>query len=252
LSTPSSRTEDLLADLGVPPQPGSLAELALTHRSFGGDGDEDQADNERLEFLGDAVLGTVVADILYTDHPLLTEGQMTASRAAVVGMTGLARAARDLGVGEHLRLSRGEEITGGREKDSLLADTLEALIGALYLDKGMAAVTKVVREVFAGEIETAVGERGGNHKGLLQEEVVERLSVRPRYEISSSGPEHDKRFAARVFVGGELWGEGSGRSKKEAEQNAAARALERLEDIAPRVTPVPEVDSPGGRSARAS
>ncbi len=251
MSTPSSRTEDLLAALGVPPQPGSLAELALTHRSFAGV-DDDPADNERLEFLGDAVLGTVVADILYKDHPQLTEGEMSASRAAVVGMPGLALAARELGIGTHLRLSHGEETTGGREKDSLLADTLEALIGALYLEKGMDEVARVVRELFSEAVETAVGGRGGNYKGLLQEEVVDRLSTRPRYEISSSGPEHDKRFGARVFVDGELCGEGSGRSKKEAEQEAAAQALERINDIAPRMTAVPEVDSQGDASARAS
>jgi ribonuclease III len=251
LSTPSKRAEELLAELGVPPQRESLAELALTHRSFAGDGDDDLADNERLEFLGDAVLGAVVANILYRDHPELTEGEMTASRAAVVGMTGLARAARELGIGASLRLGHGEEITGGREKDSLLADTLEALIGALYLEKGIDAVDRVVREIFGESIATAVGGRGGNFKGLLQEVVVGRLSSRPRYEVSSSGPEHDKRFTARVYVSGELSGEGAGRSKKEAEQVAAAQALERIDEIAPPIAVVPSTPR-GGTSARAS
>jgi ribonuclease-3 len=224
----------------------------LTHRSFASDGEEHPVHNERLEFLGDAVLGTVVADILYTDYPHLSEGDMTRGRAAVVGMPGLAHIARELGIGAHLRLSKGEEATGGREKDSLLADTLEALVGALYLDKGMAATSAVVRDLFSDLIETAVAGEGGNFKGLLQEEVVRRLAARPRYDVSSSGPEHDKRFTARVFVGGDLCGEGSGRSKKEAEQIAAAQALDAIDEIAARVAVVPNLDASGGTSARAS
>jgi ribonuclease III len=252
LSTPSSRTEDLLADLGVPPKPGSLAELALTHRSFAGGDDDYPAHNERLEFLGDAVLGSVVADILYNDYPELTEGEMTRSRAAVVGMPGLVRIARDLGIGNHLRLSKGEETTGGREKDSLLADTLEALVGALYLEKGFAQTARVVRELFSDAIEMAVGGGSGNFKGLLQEEAVQRFTTRPRYEISSSGPEHDKRFSARVFIGGQLCGEGAGRSKKEAEQLAAGQALNALDEIAEGLTAVRDPDANGEPSARAS
>jgi ribonuclease III len=250
LSTPSSRTEDLLADLGVPPERGSLAELALTHRSYGGAGDETPADNERLEFLGDAVLGAVVADILYSDYPHLTEGEMTRSRATVVGMPGLARVARDLGIGAYLRLSPAEEATGGREKDSLLADTFEALLGALYLEKGLSAAVTFVRTVFADAVQNAVGTRGENHKGHLQELVVARVGTRPRYEISSAGPEHNKRFTAGVFVSGELCGEGSGRSKREAEQSAAAQALNRLDEVAPPL--VTEGAEREGKSARAS
>jgi len=251
LSRPSSPTEDLLSLLGVPPQKGSLAELALTHRSYAGDDENYPAHNERLEFLGDAVLGAVVADILYSDHPELTEGEMTRSRAAVVGMPGLARVARELGLGAHLRLSKGEEATGGRDKDSLLADTLEALVGALYLERGLEAVALVVRKAFSTAIDLAVGGEGGNFKGLLQEEVVRRLATRPRYEVTSSGPEHDKRFNARVFVGDEPRGEGAGRSKKEAEQIAARQALEALSEM-PSEGMATDLDAQEGSIARAS
>jgi ribonuclease-3 len=252
LSKPSKSPEELLDQLGIPPRPGSLAELALTHRSFAGHGVDYPAHNERLEFLGDAVLGAVVAEILYTDYPHLSEGEMTRSRSAVVGMPGLARVARDLGIGDHLRLSKGEETTGGREKDSLLADTLEALVAALFLERGIAEVVAVVREAFSGAIAGAVGGKGGNFKGLLQEEVVRQMGTRPRYEIASTGPEHDKRFSARVFVAGELCGEGTGRSKKEAEQLAAGQALDSLDEILQRLGPVADVNASGGASARAS
>jgi ribonuclease-3 len=249
LSRPNKNAESFLVELGVPPQPGSLAELALTHRSFAGDGDDYPAHNERLEFLGDAVLGTVVADILYNEYPLLSEGEMTRSRAAVVGMPALARVARGVGLGAHLRLSKGEDSTGGREKDSLLADTLEALVGALYLERGMTATASVIEKLFLDAIKEAVEGEGGNYKGLLQEEVVSRFATRPRYEVTSTGPEHDKRFKASVFVGDELRGEGSGRSKKEAEQIAASKALEAL-DSSERGVPV-DADG-GGAIARAS
>ena len=230
MSRLSKTPQDLLAELGIPSEPGSLFEQALTHRSFAYEGPGATPHNERLEFLGDAVLGAAMADLLYRGQPQLSEGEMTQIRAALVGSVGLAKVARSVGLGEHLRLSRGEEATGGRDKDSLLADALEALIGALYLARGMQAVADFVEVIFGPAVLAALEGQGDNYKGLLQEELVRRLGERPRYEVDAYGPEHGKRFTARVYVRDELWGAGNGRSKKEAEQEAAGEALARIDE----------------------
>jgi ribonuclease III len=254
--------ESNLEALGIPPDGGPLYELALTHRSHafeqapGGPGPATH--NERLEFLGDAILGAVVTTLLYQDYPDLPEGDMALLRSSVVNTNALAELARELGVGGHLRLGRGEEASGGRAKPSLLANTLEALVGALYLDRGIEQVTAVLRPLFAVRVSKLVagGERY-DAKNALQEVVVRELATVPTYEVRGSGPDHDKRFKARVVIGEATAGIGHGRSKKEAEQNAARTALKRLAGAGapPRLsepTPPAVHRGGGGRDAFAS
>ena len=219
--------------LGIPPDGGPLYELALTHRSHAFEqplGETAPAiHNERLEFLGDSILGAVVTTLLYQDYPEMPEGDMARLRASVVNTVALAELARDLGIGDHLRLGRGEEATGGRTKPSLLANTFEALVGALYLDQGMEHVTSVLRPMFAAKVSDLVagGERY-DAKNALQEVAVRDFALVPSYRVTASGPDHAKRFAAEVVVGKDLVGAGRGHSKKEAEQNAARAALKQL------------------------
>ncbi len=214
---------DLVAVLGVslPPE---LLERALTHRSFAYE-NGGLPTNERLEFLGDAVLGLVVTDTLYRQHPDLPEGQLAKLRAAVVNMKALADVARTLDLGSHLRLGRGEETTGGRDKSSILADTLEALIGAVYVDAGPAAATEVVRRLFDPVLaESASRGAGLDWKTSLQELTAGELLGVPRYVVEESGPDHAKTFAATAWVAGQALGRGDGSSKKSAEQRAAEAA----------------------------
>ncbi len=208
----------------------ALLEQALTHRSFayeqGG-----LPTNERLEFLGDAVLGLVVTDALYNDLPDLPEGQLAKLRAAVVNMRALADVARGLGVAGAVRLGNGEEVTGGRDKSSILADTLEALIGAAYLDQGIDAARVLVRRLFDPLISDATGLGAGlDWKTSLQERTAALTLGVPDYRVSESGPDHAKSFEATVIVGGRSLGSGVGRSKKAAEQQAAAVAWRALEN----------------------
>ncbi len=234
-TTPDDRPSRLsrdtagLAVLGVPEGLGPLYELALTHRSYAFEQSDPIPHNERLEFLGDAILGSVVTDLIFTRYPELAEGEMARLRAAVVNTNALAQQARAVRLGEHIRLGRGEEGSGGREKDSLLANTFEAVVGAVYLDRGIEAVTNALVPLFEQKIsdEVEAGQRY-DAKTALQEVAVRGTGELPTYRISSSGPDHDKRFSAHVFVDGELCGVGSGRSKKEAEQNAAREALDSL------------------------
>jgi ribonuclease III len=172
-----------------------------------------------------------VTDLIFATYPELSEGAMAPLRASVVNMHSLAGIARTIGIGEHIRLGKGEEMGGGRDKDSLLADALEALIGAVYLERGMEAARAALVPIFRERIEDAVA--AGNRfdpKAALQERVVRAGHALPSYRVTGSGPDHDKRFAAEVFVAGELRGSGRGRSKKEAEQRAAREALAALDD----------------------
>lgn len=205
-----------------------ILERALTHRSFAYE-NGGLPTNERLEFLGDSVLGLVVTDTLYRNHPDLPEGQLAKLRAAVVNMRALADVARHLGVGRFLRLGRGEEGTGGRDKSSILADTLEALIGAIYVDKGLDEAFRVVHRLFDPLIVRSASLGAGlDWKTSLQElTAAEALGV-PEYHVEESGPDHAKSFAAVVRVGGQPYGSGGGRSKKEAEQQAAEAAWTRI------------------------
>jgi ribonuclease III len=250
LSRPSS-PPDVLAALGLPAAPGSIYELALTHRSFAFE-NELVEHNERLEFLGDAILGAVVTDLIYRAYPALAEGEMARLRASVVNTGALAELARELGLGEHIRLGKGEEASGGRDKSSLLADSLEAVIGAAYLDAGITPLSDLLSSLFARRL-TVVVEAGGGHdpKTALQELVVRRHGARPSYRVASSGPDHDKRFTAHVYVDGQLCGAGFGRSKKEAEQRAASEALSRIAAALDELVGVPP-DEGSAADARAS
>ena len=213
----------LEAALGTAVEPG-LLERALTHRSYayehGG-----LPTNERLEFLGDSVLGLVVTDALYRTHPDLPEGQLAKLRASVVNTRALAGVARSLELGKWLRLGKGEEVTGGRDKASILADTMEALIGAVYLDRGLEAATVMVRRLF-DPLMLAATEEGAalDWKTSLQELTAARGLGVPEYVVEESGPDHQKAFTAAALVQGAVHGEGAGRSKKEAEQQAAEAA----------------------------
>ncbi|NDL59394.1 ribonuclease III [Phytoactinopolyspora mesophila] len=205
-----------------------LLEQALTHRSYayehGG-----LPTNERLEFLGDAVLGLVVTDSLYHRHPDLSEGQLAKLRAAVVNMRALAGVGRALRLGDFLRLGRGEETTGGRDKASILADTVEALIGAVYVDRGMADATALVHRLVDDLIDVSATLGAGlDWKTSLQEYTSRHSLGVPEYHVSEEGPDHQKTFTAEVLLGGVVHGSGQGRSKKEAEANAAELAWSAL------------------------
>ena len=207
-----------------------LVERAVTHRSFAYE-NGGLPTNERLEFLGDSVLGLVVTEELFRRHPDLPEGQLAKLRAAVVNSRALAEVARDLGVGRFLRLGRGEEASGGRDKSSILADAVEALIGAFYLDRGAEAARRLVLELFSDLLDGSARLGAGlDWKTSLQELTAGRSLGVPEYLVTESGPDHAKTFQATAVVGGLPVGSGEGRSKKEAEQHAAERAWERLSE----------------------
>lgn len=214
--------------LGVRFEDAALREAALTHRSFafeqGG-----LVTNERLEFLGDAVLGLVVTDLAYRAFPDLSEGELAKLRAAMVNMTMLAEVARELRVGEALLLGRGEELSGGRHKTSILADAMEAVLGAVYLDGGMPAASDLIRRLFWPRMAAYVrGEGDRDYKTSLQELAAQDLGRLPEYRVEERGPDHEKEFTATVYLAGQAFGRGTGRSKKEAEQRAAREAHARL------------------------
>lgn len=205
-----------------------LLRLALTHRSVSAE-DPSRKDNERLEFLGDAVLQLVVTDLLYHEYPRLAEGQMAKVRAAVVSRPTLAAVARSIGIGDHIELAAGEERTGGREKDSILADAVEAIIGAVYLDASLEASRAVILRHWSGVIaERAKSPGVKDYKTRLQEHLA-RDNRMPVYSVQGTGPDHDRTFTARVIVDDTELGVGIGRSKKAAEQAAAQQALRVLE-----------------------
>jgi len=216
--------------LGVRFKDAALREMALTHRSFAFER-ELSVNNERLEFLGDAVLGLVVTDMAYRDFPDLAEGELAKLRAAIVNATALAYVARDIGLGEHLLLGKGEEMSGGRDKASILADALEAVLGAVYLDRGLDTARKLIERLFHPRmVAYARGEGGRDYKTILQEVASSELRALPEYRIAERGPDHEKEFTATVYLGGEPWGTGTGRSKKEAEQQAAHEAYRSLSE----------------------
>ena len=207
--------------LGVPDLDPELLEHALTHRSFAYENGQ-VPNNERLEFVGDSVLGLVVTDTLFTNHPDLPEGQLAKLRAAVVSAKALAVVARTLGSGDHVRLGRGEEATGGRDKASILSDTVEAVLGAIYVQFGIERASEVIHTIFDPVIaEAAELGAGLDWKTSLQEVTATHDLGVPRYVLESEGPDHDKRVTAEVHVGKRVFPGGSGRSKKEAEQEVA-------------------------------
>jgi ribonuclease III len=214
---------ELLDALGVP-LGAELLERALTHRSFAYE-NGGLPTNERLEFLGDSVLGLIVTDTLFNEYPDLPEGQLAKLRAAVVNMRALAGVARGLRLGAYVRLGKGEEGTGGRDKSSILADTLEAVLGAVYIERGLSEADALVHRLFDPVIARSARLGAGlDWKTSLQElTAAEELGV-PEYHVDESGPDHQKSFRASVRIGGRTYGEGEGRSKKEAEQQAAEAA----------------------------
>ena len=229
------RIAKLEALLGFELTDKKLALCALTHKSYTNEHKEDgAADNERLEFLGDAVIDLAISHRLMERFPTASEGELSRLRALIVNEEGLARVARTLGIGELLLLGRGEEMTGGRGKGSVLGDALEALIGATYLSFGMERVLQLVDRHFATALEgVADGKIGLDYKTRLQEEAQTALKVSPRYKVvGESGPDHEKKFEVEVTVGANVSARAAGRSKKEAEQLAARDALAQLRALA--------------------
>ena len=220
--------------LGVEFADAELREAALTHRSYAFENGLGIT-NERLEFLGDSVLGLVVTDLAYRLFPDLPEGSLAKLRAAVVNMTSLAEVARSLGVGSVVLLGKGEEQSGGRDKSSILADALEAIFGAIYLDRGLDVARELIERLFRPRMDAyARGEGDRDFKTLLQEIASQELRAMPEYRLQEQGPDHEKMFTATVFLSGRRMGVGSGRSKKEAEQQAAREAYTRVIENAER------------------
>ncbi len=208
----------------------SLLLNALTRRSFWHENRETcDEHNERLEFLGDAVLGLVIAHILYREFPEDEEGELQKKRASFVNRAALAQLSRYLGLGRFLRMGRGDEMSGCRDRDSILADTLEAVIAAVYLDGGFPDAERIIEKHFYPLIERCATREGlDDCKSLLQERVQADLGITPTYEVVDEwGEEHRKTFAVAVYLGQEAAGRGTGRNKREAAQNAAREALEK-------------------------
>ncbi len=224
-------TNKLQERLGYTFSSRELMEQALTHRSFANEEGGGSSDNERLEFLGDAVLELQVSHRLYFLFPDMSEGELSRARAAIVRGESLRNLSEELELGELLRLGRGEEQTGGRRKTSVLADAFEALIGAIYLDGGLEKVDAVIEALMGDLIHRPAEElTQRDPKSLLQEKVQEIGVPSPTYElVSEDGPEHDKRFRVAAVVSDSVLAEGIGASKKEAAGRAAAEALERME-----------------------
>jgi ribonuclease III len=215
--------------LGVEALNPELGLAALTHKSYCNEHrNESVVDNERLEFLGDAVVDLLVSHRLMERFPSADEGELSKLRALIVNEDALARVARELHIGELLRMGRGEELTGGRDKSSVLADALEAIIAAVYLTQGVTGAMAVVDRHFAEALDgVAEGRSGDDYKTRLQELMQSQGRAAPRYRVvAEEGPDHAKTFEVEVSVGGDFFGRASGRNKKEAEQAAARKTLE--------------------------
>ena len=207
----------------------ALLRRAMAHRSWCAE-HGDQPSNERLEFLGDAVLGWVVADLVYRRHVDLPEGKLTDLRKSVVSAVALAEVARSIDLGEHVLLGKGEDAAGGRAKASILSDALEAVLGATYLDGGVEAAHGVIDRLFTSRLEGVVARLDRlDHKTMLQELTARRFDAAPVYVVSGSGPDHARHFVAAVVVAGRTLGHGEGPSKKVAEQVAAEEACATLQ-----------------------
>lgn len=210
----------------------TLLEVACTHKSYGNENRPNEPiairNNERFEFLGDAILDLVVSLVLLEQYPKSPEGELSKLRASLVNEKSLSKIARNLKLGEFILLGRGEDLTGGREKESILASTLEAIIAAVFTDGGFAAADAWVRGLFAGNLKVfGASEDVQDYKTRLQEIVQARYRVAPRYEVvESTGPDHDKTFRVELMVNGKVIAAAAGKSKKEAEQAAAKAAFE--------------------------
>jgi ribonuclease-3 len=232
--TSASSIDSLQSSLGYRFKAMALLEEALTHSSLVNEQKSvTPQHNERLEFLGDAVLSLVMSEYLASALPQSSEGALSKLKAQLVSEASLAAVARRLSLGEHLKLGRGEDRSKGREKDSLLADALEAVLAAVHLDGGFDASRTVTRHIFAGELASVATQQeqpgAGDYKTQFQEWCQKRHDTLPRYvTVRESGPDHQKLFEVELSIQGEVVGMGSGRSKKEAEQQAAKRALEQV------------------------
>ncbi len=209
-----------------------LLKRALTHRSFLNENKQDDLkNNERLEFLGDAVLELVISEYLFNEYPDRAEGDLTSFRASVVKTENLAKISRELDLGQYLLMSKGEEMTGGREKEYLLANTFEAIVGALYLDQGYNPVKEFLTKHLTPQISTIVKYRLDiDAKTKLQEQTQSLFKTTPNYKIiNEKGPDHDKIFTVAVRISGKVYGEGTGVTKQKAEDAAATEALKKIE-----------------------
>jgi ribonuclease-3 len=226
-----ARYAELEARLGHTFRNAALCETAMTHTSWLNEaGKPDRSDNERLEFLGDAVLDLVVSDVLMRRFPDRREGDLSRARAALVSESALAQVALAIDLGRYIQLGKGEERTGGRTRPSILANTLEALVGAIYVDAGFDVVAIVASRLFEGRVEEVDRHARLDYKSRLQERAQSLWQTAPVYEvIAEEGPDHDKRFEVSLTLAGRPYGRAIGRSKKEAEQGAAAAALEAIE-----------------------
>lgn len=208
-----------------------LLKTALTHRSYLNESNEkNRENNERLEFLGDAVLEIIVSEYLFNKYPNSAEGELTSYRSAVVRMESLADIALDLSLGDYIYMSKGEEQTGGRQRPYILANTFEALLGAIFLDQEIEACKKFLFSVFFDKIDKIINDKGYiDAKSSLQELTQEKYKKMPVYRlVSQKGPDHDKTFVVEVLLKNEVLAKGSGKSKQQAQQDAAKNALEKL------------------------
>jgi ribonuclease-3 len=251
---PSDRRKLLLElqkAIGVRFKSPLILNQSLMHRSYvHGKAADRHMSNERMEFLGDSVLGLVVNDYLYNRYPDRDEGDLTKIKSLVVSRQVLAKKATEIGLGKYLLLSAGEVESGGRKRSSIIADAMEAVIGAIYIDRGLEAAREFIRrEILVGLHEITGAEEHTNYKSLLQELVQGSRKVHPVYRIQSEkGPDHDKQFIVDVSIAGRIYGRGTGKSKKEAEQSAAKSALERLAAGGAKLS---TVGAPGGGAAAA-
>ena len=228
---PGQQAADALIErLGVPVDPDLLV-LALTHRSFAYEAGG-LPTNERLEFLGDSVLGVVVTDRLYHAHPDLPEGELAKMRAACVSQRALAAVAREIDLGRCILLGKGERTTGGHDKDSILCDAFEAILGAVYLTHGIDVAREMILRLLGPSLAAAATSGVAlDWKTALQEACAERGLGSPVYDVVGEGPDHARRFTATVLVGGQPQGSGTGTAKKHAEQDAAAEAYAALTSV---------------------
>jgi len=222
--------EDLQNNLAITFSDPKFLRQAFVHRSYLNESHEYRESNERLEFLGDAVLSCLTSHFLFVSYPDFPEGVLTNIRSTLVKTQSLAQTGLTIGLGELLMLSRGEESSGGRKNPSLIADCYEALLGAIYLDQGLEAARSFLEKTLFPKTETIVAQKQYvDFKSLLQEKVQEKTKISPTYKVTKSqGPDHDKTFWVDVISEETILGSGSGKSKQEAEQDAAANALEKL------------------------
>jgi ribonuclease-3 len=207
-----------------------LLHRAMCHRSWVAESNDNHS-NERLEFLGDAVLGWVIADLVFDRYGDLAEGALTDLRKSVVNANALAEVAAELHIGEHVLLGRGEDAANGREKVSILSDAMEAVLGAVYIDGGVGAAFALIERLFGHRLESAISMLDRlDFKSALQEVLAQQSKPSPDYVVRATGPDHDKTFFAKVLVAKQLLGRGEGRSKKAAEQAAASAAFSALTD----------------------